>query len=128
VAKRVIFVDDSKTILASVELAVEELIKDNLIEFTSYIDPLELIEDIKSEKITYDLLFTDINMPQMNGFELSHKLKSIIHIKQKPIIALTTESTTEMKIKGKNAGVAGWIVKPFNDKKIISAIQKVLGI
>lgn len=66
-------------------------------------------------------------MPEMNGLTLAENLKSIDNIKNKPIIALTTESSTEMKMKGKEIGIAGWVVKPFTDEKIVMAV-KVLGI
>ncbi len=78
--------------------------------------------------MNYDLLFTDINMPQMNGLELAQHLKAIDSIKNKPIIALTTEGSPQMKQQGKSIGIAGWIVKPFSDKKIVMAVKKVLGI
>lgn len=127
-SKKVIFVDDSKTVLASVELAVEELVKEGLIDFTTYSNPLEFLEEIESNKVNYDLLFTDINMPQMTGLELSQKLKNIAHIRQKPILALTTENSVEIKQVGKDIGIAGWVVKPFSNEKIVTAIKKVLGL
>ena len=127
-AKKVVFVDDSKTILVSVEMALEELVESGVISFEFFTNPLELLEAVKSAKLEYDLLFTDINMPEMNGLTLAENLKSIDNIKNKPIIALTTESSTEMKMKGKEIGIAGWVVKPFTDEKIVMAVKKVLGI
>ncbi len=127
-AKKVIFVDDSRTVLASVELAVEELVNSGLIEFVTYNNPIEFLAEIEANKISYDLLFTDINMPQMTGLELSQKLKNIAHIRQKPILALTTENSAEIKQTGKEIGIAGWVVKPFSNEKIVTAIKKVLGL
>ncbi len=125
-SKKVVFVDDSKAILASVDFAVAELVDNGQIEFSSFINPDELLSKAKSGEVVYDMLFTDINMPQMNGFELVSELKKIPSLKQKPIIALTTENSNEMKQKGKSVGIAGWIVKPFNETKVIGAIKKVL--
>lgn len=127
-AKKVVFVDDSRTVLASVEFAVEELVQNKLIEFITFNNPVEFLAEIEANKISYDLLFTDINMPQMTGLELSQKLKSIAHIRQKPILALTTENSTEIKQLGKEIGIAGWVVKPFSNEKIVAAITKVLGL
>ena len=127
-AKKVIFVDDSRTVLASVELAVEELVNSGLIEFVTFNNPVEFLAEIEANKIAYDLLFTDINMPQMTGLELSQKLKNIAHIRQKPILALTTENSAEIKQTGKEIGIAGWVVKPFSNEKIVTAIKKVLGL
>lgn len=127
-AKDVLFVDDSKTVLVSVEMALEELVESGDINFNYYSNPVELLEAVKAGSLTYDLLFTDINMPEMNGLELAQHLKGIDSVKNKPIIALTTESSPEMKQKGKSIGIAGWVVKPFSDKKIIMAVKKILGI
>jgi len=128
VSKKVVFVDDSKTVLASVELAVEELVESGLIEFVSFNNPVEFLAEIEANKISYDLLFTDINMPQMTGLELAQKLKNIAHIRQKPILALTTENSADIKQLGKEIGIAGWVVKPFSNEKIVMAIKKVLGL
>ncbi|MCK5110374.1 MAG: response regulator [Arcobacteraceae bacterium] len=127
-AKDVLFVDDSKTVLVSVEMALEELVESGDINFNYYSNPVELLDAVKRGTLTYDLLFTDINMPEMNGLELAQNLKAIDSIKNKPIIALTTESSPEMKQKGKSIGIAGWVVKPFSDKKIVMAVKKILGI
>ncbi len=127
-AKQVIFVDDSKTILMGVEMALEALIESGDIVFNQYSNPVELLEAVQSGSVTYDLLFTDINMPEMNGLELAKTLKAISSIKSKPILALTTENSPEMKQQGKSIGIAGWVVKPFSDEKIVMAVKKVLGI
>jgi two-component system chemotaxis response regulator CheY len=127
-SKKVVFIDDSKTILATLDLAVEDLVEDGLITVSSYQNPLEFFELLKSGKENYDLAFIDINMPELNGLELVKGIKEIEGFAQKPILILTTENSNEMKQKGKDLGVTGWIVKPFNDDKIVKAIQKVLGI
>lgn len=127
-SKKVVFVDDSKTVLASVELAVEDLVNSGVIEFITYDNPVQLLSEVKSGATTYDLLFTDINMPQMNGLELSKELKTLTSVRQKPILALTTESSAEIKQAGKDIGIAGWVVKPFSNEKIAMAVKKVLGV
>lgn len=76
----------------------------------------------------YDLLISDINMAQMSGLELSEQLKANDKFKNKPILILTTESSPEMKARGKAIGVTGWMVKPFSDDKLIKAITMVLGL
>ena len=127
-SKRVVFVDDSKTVLRSVELAVEGLVDSGTIELITFSNPMEFLDEIKTGSFDYDLLFTDINMPQMNGLELSKELKTIEDIKKKPILALTTENSSEIKQTGKEIGITGWVVKPFSEQKIIMAIKRVLRI
>ncbi len=127
-AKKVIFVDDSKTILATVEMATEELVESGAIELATYENPAEFLELVKAGKESYDLLFTDLNMPQMSGLDLSRALKAMDAFKTKPILALTTESSAEIKAEGKSIGITGWVVKPFSEAKIIGAIKKLLGV
>ncbi|MBB5021166.1 response regulator [Desulfurispira natronophila] len=127
-AKNVILVDDSRTILASAELAVEELVDAGLIEFITYSNPQQLLDDLFAENISYDLLISDINMPQVSGLEVSAKLKQDPRFKSKPILILTTESSAQMKEKGKAIGVTGWMVKPFSDQKLVKSIKLVLGL
>ncbi len=125
--KQVVIVDDSKTIIATAELAVEEIVKRGEIELLCYYNPEELLDDALSGKLSYDLLISDINMPQMNGLDLSAKLKEMEHFRHKPILILTTESSAEMKKRGKEIGVTGWMVKPFDGEKLVKSIRMLLG-
>jgi two-component system chemotaxis response regulator CheY len=126
--KRVILVDDSKTILATAEMAVEDLVNTDTISFTTYLNPAELLEALESGSEDYDMLISDINMPQLNGLDLAAKLKANEGFKNKPILILTTESSADMKAKGKAIGVTGWLVKPFSNEKLTKAISMVLGL
>ncbi len=127
-AKKVILVDDSKTILATAQMAVEELVASGVVEFKTYLNPEELLSNLKSGAESFDLLISDINMPQMNGLDLAREIKNDARFKQKPILILTTESSADMKQMGKDIGVTGWMVKPFSDEKLVKSIKMVLGI
>ena len=127
-AKKVIIVDDSRAVIATAELALEGLIGSGVIEFKSYLNPAELLGNLQSGAENFDLLISDVNMPEMNGLDLSRAIKSDERFKTKPIIILTTESSEELKMKGKEIGVTGWMVKPFNDEKLVKSIKMVLGV
>jgi two-component system, chemotaxis family, chemotaxis protein CheY len=127
-AKRVIIVDDSRAVVATAELALEGLIGSGVIEFKAYLNPLELLGALQSGSENFDLLISDVNMPEMNGLELAKAIKSDDRYKTKPIIVLTTESSESMKMAGKEIGVTGWMVKPFNDEKLVKSIKMVLGV
>jgi len=128
VAKTVILVDDSKTILATAEMALEGLQNAGSIVLKTYQNPAELLNLLVSGAENFDLLISDINMPQMNGLDLATSLKADERFKNKPILVLTTESSPAMKAKGKEIGVTGWMVKPFSDDKLVKAVKMVLGI
>lgn len=127
-AKTVILVDDSKTILATAEMALEGLQNAGSIVLKTYQNPAELLNLLVSGAENFDLLISDINMPQMNGLDLATSLKADERFKNKPILVLTTESSPAMKAKGKEIGVTGWMVKPFSDDKLVKAVKMVLGI
>ncbi|WP_373073730.1 response regulator [Sulfurimonas sp.] len=127
-SKKIILVDDSKTILATAEMALEDLVNSGVISLKTYLNPAELRDALLSGVEDYDLLISDINMPQLNGLDLSAELKQNDKFKNKPILILTTESSAEMKAKGKEIGVTGWLVKPFSDEKLVKAMKMVLGL
>lgn len=127
-AKKVILVDDSRAVVATAELALDGLIGNGTIEFASYLNPIELLAALKNGSENFDLLISDVNMPEMNGLDLARSIKSDDRYKNKPIIILTTESSEQMKITGKEIGVTGWMVKPFNDEKLVKSIKMVLGV
>lgn len=127
-AKRVIIVDDSRAVVATAELALDGLISSGVIEFKSYLNPAELLSALQSGSENFDLLISDVNMPEMNGLDLAKAIKSDDRYKTKPIIVLTTESSEQMKMTGKEIGVTGWMVKPFNDEKLVKSVKMVLGV
>jgi len=125
--KKIIFVDDSKTVLMTAQMSVKSLVDSGEIELQTFENPLEVIEFVENGFV-YDLVITDINMPQMSGLEMARRLKSMESVKLKPILALTTEKSQEIMQKGKGIGLAGWIVKPFAPQKLLMGIKRVLKI
>lgn len=75
-----------------------------------------------------DIIITDLNMPNMDGFELLRHLRQDPNYKFIPILMLTTEGDDSKKQKGKDAGATGWIVKPFVPEKLIKVVKKVANI
>jgi two-component system chemotaxis response regulator CheY len=76
---------------------------------------------------SFDLIISDINMPNMDGIALVKQLRTIAAFKFTPILMLTTESAEDKKGEGKAAGATGWIIKPFNPEQLLTTIAKVLG-
>lgn len=74
-----------------------------------------------------DVVITDINMPNMDGFGVINSIRSGHVNNRVPILVLTTESGADLKARARDAGATGWIVKPFDDVSLISALKRVTG-
>jgi two-component system chemotaxis response regulator CheY len=73
------------------------------------------------------MIITDLNMPNMDGFMFIKAVRASPQFRCVPIIMLTTESQGDKVREGKAAGATGWIVKPFNADDLLGVIKKVLG-
>ncbi len=125
--KTLVFVDDSETVLMAAEMSIKPLVDKGLVELQTFKDPLELLDAV-DRGLVYDLLITDVNMPQMNGLEMAQRLKSNPNVKLKPILALTTETSPQKKMIAKKIGLTGWVTKPFTPEKLLMAVKRVLRI
>ncbi|MDH3635092.1 MAG: response regulator [Gammaproteobacteria bacterium] len=75
----------------------------------------------------FDLVITDVYMPNMDGITLVSELRKLPGFEGTPLLVLTTESGTDKKQAGKRAGANGWIVKPVNEAQLIDVIRRTLG-
>ena len=75
---------------------------------------------------SFDLVITDVNMPQMDGITLVKQLRELPSYKHTPMLVLTTEHAVERKMEGREAGATGWLVKPFNPERLLATVAKVL--
>ncbi len=73
------------------------------------------------------MVIADINMPNMDGIELTRTLRSTQKFKFVPIIVLTTESRESRKQEGRSAGATGWIIKPFQPEQLLAIVKKLIG-
>ncbi|HEX7155808.1 MAG TPA: response regulator [Burkholderiaceae bacterium] len=80
----------------------------------------------KARGQSVDLVLTDQNMPRMDGLTLVKSLRGLPSYAATPILILTTESSDDMKAKGKAAGATGWLVKPFDPNKLLDVIRRVI--
>ena len=117
----ILIVDDSVSIRQSVRFILEQS-GYTVIEAADGQEGLKRLGEQKA-----DLVITDVNMPNMDGITMVRKIRETDGIKFVPILVLTTESQGSVIEDGKKAGATGWIVKPFNDEKLIETIKKVLG-
>lgn len=76
-------------------------------------------------KKQYEVIFTDLEMPNMNGFEFIKRVKSNELYKKIPIIVLSSLSDTNTDTKLKDLGITVKITKPFNKDKMRNALNSV---
>jgi two-component system chemotaxis response regulator CheY len=93
-------------------------------EVVQAVDGLDALSKLNGQEV--HLFLSDINMPRMDGLELTRRLRALPQYKFVPILLLTTESHPEKKQEGKAAGATGWIVKPFNPDQLLAAVKKVV--
>ena len=117
--KKILIVDDSESIREVVSFTLENAGH----EVSKAIDGIDALTYLDGQK--FDLIITDLHMPNMNGIELIREVRVIEEYKFIPILFLTTESQTAKKMEAKEAGATGWIVKPFVPEKLLEAINKV---
>ncbi len=92
------------------------------------VDAIDGIDGLSKAKATqFDLVLTDQNMPNMDGLTLIRSLRELPAYRQVPILMLTTESSAEMKNKGREAGANGWLVKPFDPNRLLEVVGKCIG-
>ncbi len=116
----ILAVDDS----SSLRQMVAFTLKSSGFDVIEAVDGQDAIEKLGDRNV--DLVLTDQNMPRMDGITLVKHLRSLPRYQATPILILTTESSDEMKQAGRAAGATGWLVKPFDPRKLVEVIRKVL--
>ncbi|MGD0598647.1 MAG: response regulator [Terriglobales bacterium] len=118
--KRILTVDDS----ASVRQMVSFTLRKADYEVVEAVDGKDGLAKVSSGK--FDLIITDLNMPNMDGIQMMTAVRKLPGHSFIPILMLTTESQAEKKDAGRKAGATGWIVKPFNADQLIAVVQKLV--
>ncbi|MEY2892220.1 MAG: hypothetical protein RJA98_2128 [Pseudomonadota bacterium] len=121
-----LIVDDFSTMRRIVRGLLKEIGYANADEAEDGVNALQLIASTK-----YDFVVSDINMPNMNGFELLSAIKKEERTKHIPVLMVTAEARKEDIVRAAQEGAAGYIVKPFTkatlEEKVMKILQKVHG-
>ena len=120
-AKTILAVDDSSSLRQMVAFSL----KAAGYQVVEAVDGQDGLDKAKNQVV--DLVLTDQNMPKMDGLSLIKLLRGLPAYQKVPILMLTTESSDEMKSKGRVAGANGWLVKPFDPQRLIEVVKKVIG-
>ncbi|HPE67754.1 MAG TPA: response regulator [Thermotogota bacterium] len=124
-SKVIMIVDDSITVRVAVKAT---LTKEGyeVQEGSNGKDALQKLESLSKSGKRVNLIISDVNMPQMDGITFITELRKNMAYKFTPILVLTTESQESMKLKGKQAGATGWLVKPFQPTQLVEIIKKLI--
>lgn len=87
-------------------------------------DGLEAIEKMKDTN--FDLITSDIMMPNLDGFQFRAKINEFNEFKNIPFILISAKTLTEDKIKGFQLGIDDYVIKPFNKNELIARIDNLL--
>ena len=118
---KILIVDDSETLRSQVAKELAGAGHD-VIEAIHGVNGLEML----NANSGIELIICDVNMPEMDGLTMISKVHQDERFNKIPIFMLTTESSAEMKVQGKENGVIAWVTKPFVAAKLLAAIDKVL--
>lgn len=118
---KILSVDDSKAIRDLVEVVLIE----NGHEVITANDGVEGLAAARNYQ--FDLILSDINMPNMTGISMVSKIRRLPNYEHIPIIMLTTEGSDFKKNKAKSSGASGWLQKPFDPERLMKAVNKLVG-
>jgi two-component system, chemotaxis family, chemotaxis protein CheY len=116
-----LIVDDFSTMRRIVRGLLKEMGCNNADEAE---DGAVALNMLKSSK--YDFVVSDINMPNMNGFELLKAVKADEALRHIPVLMVTAEARKEDIVMAAQSGAAGYIVKPFTKATLEEKVQKIL--
>jgi two-component system chemotaxis response regulator CheY len=119
--KNVLIVEDSKAIRSMIRVSLEEAGDFFAVEAGNGFEALKTLPTLR-----FDLIITDINMPDINGLELIGYVKSNPTYRDIPLVIVSTEKSEEDKKRGISLGAAGYVVKPFRKEELMAIVMKVL--
>lgn len=117
--KKLLIVDDSKTILKTAKLILTDLYEVYLANSG------EMGIDILGKK-DIDLVLMDVDMPEMNGIETVAKIRENEATKNIPVIFFTALASKEVVSQCMNVGMSGYIIKPYKPEDLVEKIKSVL--
>ncbi|MDZ7291177.1 MAG: response regulator [candidate division KSB1 bacterium] len=124
-SRKILIVDDEAHLRMLIEQTLEDL-QDEGVELLTAGNGEEALETIKAEKP--NLVFLDVMMPKMSGFDVCHAVKNELGMKEVHIVLLTAKGQEFDKQKGQEAGANLYLTKPFDPDALLAKAKEVLGI
>ena len=119
--KTILIVEDSATTRALIRAVIDEIGEYETVEAESGFEALKMLPQQE-----YDLIVTDINMPDINGLELINFVRNNPRYNHLPIIIVSTERSEEDKKRGMALGATAYVTKPFKSSELQEIIKTIL--
>jgi len=119
--KTILIVEDSATTRALIRAVIDEIGEYETVEAESGFEALKMLPQQE-----YDLIVTDINMPDINGLELINFVRNNPRYNRLPIIIVSTERSEEDKKRGMALGATAYVTKPFKSSELQEIIKTIL--
>ncbi len=121
----VLIVDDSNSMRSVIKkiVSLSGFRMDQCLEAGNGREALDILENS-----WVDIIISDINMPEMNGFQLLNVLKNDDLLKNIPVIIVSTESREDRMLEAYSLGAEGFIKKPFLPEEIRKILYDVIGV
>jgi two-component system alkaline phosphatase synthesis response regulator PhoP len=118
--KKILIADDNENIRAALTYLLEDE------GYTLFLarDGAEALKKVR--EVTPDILFLDIIMPEINGYDVCRTIKSDPELKKTYVIMLTAKGQVDEQERGKEIGADEYVVKPFSPMEILAKINNIL--
>ncbi|MGN0650769.1 MAG: response regulator [Oscillospiraceae bacterium] len=123
-SKRIMVVDDDAITIKMCDFILKKF-EYEVVTMNSGISALEYLRNPASEPV--DLIFLDIEMPLLNGFNTLSSIRQSSALKDIPVVFLTATATKETVEEAIKLGVTSYIKKPFKPQELINKAQEILG-
>jgi two-component system, chemotaxis family, chemotaxis protein CheY len=126
--RKILIVEDSVSTRSFVRAILEDQ------AFSAAVGPVEVTEAQSGfdamrllPRTRYDLVITDINMPDVNGLELIHFMRKSEQYRTTPLVIISTQATERDVARGKKLGADEYVPKPFSPEALRGACERLLG-
>ena len=124
-SSRFLIVDDSSVTRNIVRMALQQMKMKTIDEASNGVAGLDKILSASEQGTPYDLVITDINMPEMDGLKLLELVRAEPKTSNIPVLIVTTDGGKPTVIKAVMSGVSGYMVKPFGVEDVKNKILEI---
>jgi two-component system chemotaxis response regulator CheY len=127
---KVLIVDDSAMMRKVVERALRQagVNLTEVIQANNGVEALAMLREATSSNSAFQLIFSDINIPMMDGLEFIEKRKLEGLAPGVPVVMITTEGSTPNVMRALAAGAKGYICKPFTTDQVKACVMPLLNV